>query len=155
MRSLNAKVLTGAGLPALIAGVACTLIAIPVTGTAMPALVAGVFATVVVLLFFSVGQVVLGRTLENNPQSAMAMALVIYLAKIGVLFILILLFADTTAFDRKVFALTIVVCTIVWTVAEVVIFARTRALTIVPGSGPGNPGGDGGSKDPSGENGRG
>ena len=95
-----------------------------------------------VIVFFSVGQVVLGRTLRNNPQTAMSVALVIYLAKIGVLFVLILLFAGTDLFNTKVFALTIVVCTIVWTISEVVIFARTKALTIVPGSGPGNPDGD-------------
>ena len=61
-----------------------------------------------VIVFFSVGQVVLGRTLRNNPQTAMSVALVIYLAKIGVLFVLILLFAGTDLFNTKVFALTIV-----------------------------------------------
>lgn len=151
MRSVDAKVLTGAGLPALVAGAICTLVSAFVTAEPGKAVVAGVFATIVVLVFFSVGQVFLGRTLRNNPQAAMATALVIYLAKIGVLFILILLFADTTLFDRKVFALTIVVCTIVWTIAEVVIFARTKALTIVPGSGPGNPDGDAGKQSDSGE----
>lgn len=141
MRSVDAKVLTGAGLPALVAGAICTVVAVLVSDEPGKAVIAGVFATIVVLLFFSVGQVFLGRTLRNNPQAAMATALVIYLAKIGVLFVLILLFADTSLFDRKVFALTIVVCTIVWSIAEVVIFARTKALTVVPGSGPGNPDG--------------
>ena len=141
MASLDAKILGGAGVPALVAGAACTLIAALVAPPAGKAVIAGVFATIVVIAFFSVGQVVLGRTLRNNPQMAMSVALVIYLAKIGVLFVLILLFADTDLFNTKVFALTIVVCTIVWTISEVVIFARTKALTIVPGSGPGNPDG--------------
>ena len=142
MASLDAKILGGAGVPALVAGAACTLIAAFVAPPAGKSVIAVVFATVVVIVFFSVGQVVLGRTLRNNPQTAMSVALVIYLAKIGVLFVLILLFAGTDLFNTKVFALTIVVCTIVWTIPEVVIFARTKALTIVPGSGPGNPDGD-------------
>ena len=143
MSSLNARVLGGAGLPTLVAGAVCTVVAAFVAGEPAKAVIGGILGTVIVLAFFSVGQVVLGRTLRTHPESAMAMALVIYLAKIGVLFVLIILFADTTMFDTKVFALTVVICTVVWTVAEVVIFARTRALTIVPGSGPGKPDGDG------------
>lgn len=145
MASIDAKVLGGAGIPALVAGAVCTVVAAFVAQPAGKSVIAGVLATVIVIAFFSVGQVFLGRTLRNNPQMAMSVALVIYLAKIGVLFILILLFADTDLFNTKVFALTIVVCTLAWTIAEVVVFARTKALTIVPGSGPGNPDGDAGS----------
>jgi ATP synthase protein I len=92
-------------------------------------------------VFFTIGQFVLGRVLRTNPQMAMTVAMTVYLVKIGVLFVFILLFAGTTAFDNRVFALTIVICTLTWTLVEVWVFARTKVLTIEPGSGPGQSGG--------------
>lgn len=91
-----------------------------------------VVATVLVLVFFSAGQVILGSVLRSNPQMAMTVALMIYLVKIGVLFVFIILFAETTLFDTKVFAATVVACTIAWTVAEVWVFARTKVLYVDP-----------------------
>jgi ATP synthase protein I len=79
-----------------------------------------------------VGQVAVGAVLRNAPQMAMSVALMVYLLKIGVLFIFIILFQGTTAFDTKVFALTIVACTLAWTIAEVWIFARTKVLYVDP-----------------------
>jgi ATP synthase protein I len=50
--------------------------------------------------------------------------------------VLILIFQDTKAFDTKVFAATIVTCTIVWLVAETWAFATAKVLYVEPGSGP-------------------
>jgi hypothetical protein len=36
-------------------------------------------------------------------------------------------------FDTKVFAATVVVCTIAWTSAEVWVFSRTKVLYVEPG----------------------
>ena len=96
------------------------------------ALLGAAIGTVIVVAFFTVGQVVVGAVLRTAPQMAMSVALMVYLVKIGVLFIFIILFQGTTAFDTKVFALTIVACTLAWTVAEVWIFARTKVLYVDP-----------------------
>ena len=55
---------------------------------------------------------------------------------IAILFVLLLLFKDTQAFDTKVFAATIVSCTVVWLVAETWAFATAKVLYVEPGSGP-------------------
>jgi ATP synthase protein I len=65
---------------------------------------------------------------------ALTMALTIYLLKIGVLLVILVLFADTTAFDTKAFALAILICTLVWTVMEVWIFGTTKVLYVEPDS---------------------
>ena len=96
------------------------------------ALLGAAIGTVIVVAFFTVGQVVVGAVLKSAPQMAMSVALMVYLLKIGVLFIFIILFQGTTAFDTKVFALTIVACTLAWTIAEVWIFARTKVLYVDP-----------------------
>jgi ATP synthase protein I len=96
------------------------------------AVLGAAIGTLIVVAFFTVGQVVVGAVLRSAPQMAMSVALMVYLLKIGVLFIFIILFQGTTAFDTKVFALTIVACTLAWTVAEVWIFARTKVLYVDP-----------------------
>lgn len=130
---IDRLVLRRSGVLTLIVGIIVAVIATITSGTA--GLWGAIFATLVVLVFFSAGQLTLGRVLKNNPQMALSVALVIYLTKIGALFILIILFADTTLFDTKVFALTVVICTIAWTIMEVWTFARTKVLYVDPGAG--------------------
>lgn len=130
--SIDGLILRRAGSLALIVGLAATGIAFFLSGA--KGALGAIVATVLVLAFFSIGQVVLGNVLRNNPQMAMTVALTIYLAKIGVLFVFIILFAGTTLFDTKVFAATVVACTIAWTIAEVWVFSRTKVLYVDPGS---------------------
>ena len=54
------------------------------------------------------------------------------LLKIGALLIFIVLFQDTTAFNTKVFALTVLACTLTWTAAELWVFSRTKVLYVDP-----------------------
>ena len=134
-RAVDGMILRTAGVFTLVVGAVMTIIGVIVSG--VQGFIAGVLATVIVLVFFSIGQFVLGKVLANNPQIAMSVAMLMYLVKIGVLLVLLLLFADTTAFNTKVFAITIVLCTLTWTGAEVWVFARTKVLIVEPGSHPG------------------
>ena len=113
-------------------GVVAAIIGALVASDPGKALLGAAIGTAIVVAFFTVGQVVVGAVLRSNPQMAMSVALMVYLLKIGVLFIFIILFQGTTAFDTKVFALTIVACTLAWTVAEVWIFTRTKVLYVDP-----------------------
>jgi len=73
--------------------------------------------------------------LRNNPQMALTMALTLYLIKIGALMVILVLLADTTAFNTKAFAIAILVCTLTWTVLEVWIFSTTKVLYVDPNAG--------------------
>jgi len=99
-------------------------------------LIAGIFGTLLVVAFFSLGQLALDKVIRTNPGIATSMALLLYLVKVAVLFVLLLIFKDTEAFDTKVFAATIVSCTVVWLVAETWAFATAKVLYVEPGSGP-------------------
>lgn len=125
--------LRSAGLAALLVGVIGTVIGMMVAGS--KGLIAGALGTLIVLVFFSVGQLVLGSVLKNNPQNAMMVAMALYLVKIGVLLVLLLVLQDATFFAPKVFAGVIVACTLAWTFVEVWVFSRTKVLYVDPGSG--------------------
>lgn len=114
-------------------GVVAAIIGALVAADPGKALLGSAIGTLIVVAFFTVGQLVVGAVLRSNPEMATTVALMVYLVKIGVLLLFIILFQGTTAFDTKVFALTVVACTLAWTIAEVWVFARTKVLYVDPG----------------------
>lgn len=128
------NIIIKAAVPTAIAGVIVTIAASVIKGS--PGLIGAAFGAAIVVIFFTIGQVILNRVLRTNPTMAMTVALTMYLVKIAVLFGLLLIFKNTTAFDTKVFALSVLVCTLVWTVAEVWAFGTEKVLYVEPGSGP-------------------
>ena len=134
MPSIDRLMLRSAGVATLLVGIVGTVIGAVVAGT--QGIIAGALGTLIVLVFFSVGQLVLGAVLRNNPQNALMVAMALYLVKIGVLLVLLLVLQDATFFAPKVFAAVIVCCTLAWTFAEVWVFARTKVLYVEPGAGP-------------------
>ncbi|MDP2013071.1 MAG: hypothetical protein Q8L05_02485 [Actinomycetota bacterium] len=127
-------VLRTAGLATLVVGLVSIVLAGIFRGK--DGLIGALVATVLVLLFFGIGNLVLNWALRAHPQIALSIALLTYVVKIGVLFVLIIAFANTTLFNTKVFALVVVICTITWTLAEVVLWSRSRVLYVEPGTGP-------------------
>jgi ATP synthase protein I len=128
--SNDSRVLRRAGLVTLVVGVVGTIVGSLVAG--MPGFLGGALGTVIVLAFFSVGQVVLNAVLRNNPQNALMVAMAIYLAKIGALLVLLLVLQDADFFAPKVFAATIVACTLAWTFVEVWDYSHTKVLYVEP-----------------------
>ena len=128
------RLILRAALPTFVVGALATITGFISSGT--EGLIAGVFGTFLVVIFFAAGQLALDKVIRTNPALATSMALLLYLIKIAILFVLLLLFQDTEAFDTKVFAATIVSCTVVWLVAETWAFATAKVLYVEPGSGP-------------------
>jgi len=93
-----------------------------------------VIGTLIVVGFFSVSHVVLGRVLVKSPELAMSAALALYLFKVIVLFVLLALVRHATGFDGKAFGMTVLVCTLAWTFAEVRVHARRRVPNVTPQS---------------------
>jgi ATP synthase protein I len=131
-RSIDTLVLRRAGLGTAVAGVVVVVISGIVAGSS--GAVGAILGTILVIVFFSVGQFVLGAVLKSNPHMALTMALTLYLVKVGVLLLIIILFADTTLFDTKTFAAAILTGTMVWTVVEVWIFGTSKVLYVDPES---------------------
>jgi ATP synthase protein I len=123
-------------IPVTIAvGVLAAVIGALVASDAGKAVLGAVIGTAIVVVFFTVGQLVVGAVLRSNPQMAMTVALMVYLLKIGALLVFIVLFQGTTAFDTKAMALTVLACTLAWTAAELWVFTRTKVLYVDPSQG--------------------
>jgi ATP synthase protein I len=121
-------ILRGALLPTLVVGVLAVVVGAVVSGG--KGALAAALGTVVVLAFFTVSQLVVGRA--TNAALMMNLALLTYVVKILVLLILIGVLRDASWLDGQVFGLTVVACTLVWTAFEVRAFARLRILYADP-----------------------
>ncbi len=130
MDQFTSTIVRGAAVPTALVGLAMTAGIWAFMGSA--AGIGALLGTVIVVIFFMIGQLVLGAVLKHNPQMGLTVAMTLYIFKIGVLLGLLLLLQDTSAFNTKTFAMTILACTLVWTACEVVIFARTKVLYVEP-----------------------
>ncbi|BFV57293.1 hypothetical protein KCMC57_up23970 [Kitasatospora sp. CMC57] len=103
----------GAAISTAVAGVVATAISTAVVGT--KGLIGALAATLLVLAFFIFGQIALDRLTRNNPQMLMAGALLVYTTQILLVGIVLAVFKDTTLFNTKAFAFTLLGCVLIWT----------------------------------------
>ncbi|MGW4647467.1 hypothetical protein [Kitasatospora sp. NPDC004289] len=114
MPSHDARIpLRGAAIPTAVAGAVATVISTVVVGS--KGLIGALFATLLVLGFFAFGQVALDRLTRNNPHMLMAGALLVYTTQILLVGIVLAVFKNTTLFDTKAFAFTLLGCVLIWT----------------------------------------
>ncbi len=134
LSSSSLQLIRKAAIPTVVAAILAVVVGGIAKGSAgaIGALIGGA----IVVVFFTIGQVVLNNVIKNNPSMAMSVAMLMYLVKVAVLFGLMLAFKHTTVFDTKVFASTILLCTLVWTAAEMWAFSTGKVLYVEPGSGP-------------------
>jgi ATP synthase protein I len=130
MDQFTRTILFRAAFPTAVVGLVVAAIAWIFMGTT--AGVGALIGVVFVVPFFSIGQVILASVLRKNPAMGMSVAMLLYLVKIGVLAMLLVVLADTSLFDTKAFAINILICTLVWTGAEVWILASSKILYVDP-----------------------
>ena len=123
-------VLRRATLVTLAVGVICTVVGTVAVGS--KGLIAGVLGTIIAVVFFAVGQYIVGRVLKNSPETAFMTALVVYMGQILILFVLLLLLREATFFAPKVFAATIIACALTWILVSATVTWRTKVLYVEP-----------------------
>jgi ATP synthase protein I len=86
----------------------------------------------VVAFFFGASVFVVSRAARVSPQAMMAAALGTYLVKILILIVIFGQLQDTTTFNPKAFGLTILVCVLVYSAAQVIWSMRLKMLYVEP-----------------------
>ena len=85
-----------------------------------------------VITFFGISAVAVTRAARHSPQAMMMTAIITYLVKIVALLFFVARFSGTTAFNGKLFGLTVIVCVIVWTTSQALIAARLKTPYVEP-----------------------
>ncbi|MDI2128161.1 hypothetical protein [Yinghuangia seranimata] len=130
MQANDARLLRGSAIPTAAVAIVAMVVGAVVAGG--KGLIGAAFASVVVLVFFSLGQIAIGKITNGNPMLIMNMAMLTYLAQVGGIAILLFAFADATWFDTKVFAIVILCATVVWIAAQVRVFSKLKIAYVEP-----------------------
>ncbi|WP_327044371.1 hypothetical protein OG320_21700 [Microbispora sp. NBC_01189] len=130
MQANDVRVLKGAAVPTLIVGLVAVVVAALVTG-AQGALGAGI-GLVIVVVFFTVGLAVVSWAGRVSPMAMMAAAVVGYAVKVLVIMAILRALDGATAFDSRVLALSVIACTLAWTIGEMRGFMKLKMLYVEP-----------------------
>jgi len=85
-----------------------------------------------VIVFFGISVLVVGRAAKVSPQAMMAAAVGTFLVKILILIILLGAFQDSTAFNGRIFGLTVIVCVIAYSAAQMISSMRLKIPYVEP-----------------------
>ncbi|MFK0256806.1 hypothetical protein [Streptomyces sp. NPDC090445] len=132
MLSDDARSLLHAAVPTAVAGAVAVLVSAVVAG-GKGALGAAI-ATVVVMVFMGIGFIVLQRTAKSLPHLFQAMGLMLYTTQILLLLVFVAVFKNTTLFNPKAFAITLVATTLVWIAAQTRAHMKAKILYVEPDS---------------------
>ncbi|MDT0613682.1 hypothetical protein [Streptomyces lancefieldiae] len=132
MPSNDVRILLQAAVPtAAVGAVAAVVSAVVVGGKGA---VGAVVATVVAMLFMGIGLYVLQRIAKSLPHLFQAMGLMLYVAQILLLFVFLTAFKNTTLFNPRSFAITLVVVTLTWIAAQTRAHMKAKILYVEPES---------------------
>jgi ATP synthase protein I len=85
-----------------------------------------------VIAFFGISVLVVGRAARVSPQAMMAAAVGTFLVKILVLIILLGTFQNSTAFNARLFGLTVIVCVLAYSAAQMISSMRLKMPYVEP-----------------------
>jgi len=85
-----------------------------------------------VIAFFGISVLVVGLAAKVSPQAMMAAAVGTFLVKILVLIILVGSFQNSTAFNDKLFGLTVIVCVLAYSAAQMISSMRLKMPYVEP-----------------------
>jgi ATP synthase protein I len=95
-------------------------------------LVGALLGVALVIIFFGISVLAVGRAARISQQAMMITAIVTFLVKILVLAVLVDRFANTTAFNAKMFGFTAIVCIVAWSTSQAITSARQKMLYVEP-----------------------
>ncbi|MCF6521611.1 hypothetical protein [Streptomyces sp. JJ36] len=132
MQSNDARMLLRCAVPtALAGGVGMAVGGVLAGGEGVIGAAAG---AAVVILFMGMGLAGLQKTAESLPHLFQAMGLVLYTTQILLLAVVLAVFRDTTLFDTRAFAFTLLGATLVWIAAQARAHMKAKILYVQPES---------------------
>jgi ATP synthase protein I len=132
MQSSDARMLLHAAVPTAAAGVLAVAVSVATAGG--KGAIGAAFGAVVVILFMGIGLVVLQNTARKYPHLFQAMGLMLYTTQLLLLAILLAVFKNTTLFDVKAFAFSLLGATLVWIAAQARAHMKAKTLYVEPES---------------------
>lgn len=116
---------------AIVAAVSAVIMVALAAGLAgSKGLIGALIGAAVVAFFFGASLLAVGRAARISPQAMMVAALGTFLGKMLVLIIIFGQLQNTTAFNPRAFGLTVLVCVLVYSAAQVIWSTRMKTLYV-------------------------
>ncbi|MFF7334114.1 hypothetical protein ACIQU5_01835 [Streptomyces sp. NPDC090306] len=130
MPSNDVRILLQAAVPTVAVGAIAAVVSAVVAGG--EGAVGAVVATLLVILFMGLGLYVLQYIAKTLPHLFQAMGLMLYTVQILLLVIFVAIFKNTTLFNPRAFAITLVVATLAWIAAQARAHMKSKILYVEP-----------------------
>jgi len=130
MLASYATVARRAAVPTALAAVLMVALSAGLVGT--KGLVGALIGVALVVVFFGISIVVVGRAARISPAAMMIAALASFLVKIVALAVVVSSLDGTTAFSTRALGFTAIACVLVWSAAQVIVAMRVRMLYVEP-----------------------
>ncbi|MER7568524.1 hypothetical protein ACGFWE_20720 [Streptomyces sp. NPDC048523] len=132
MPSNDVRILAQAAVPTAAVGAVAAVVSGVVAGG--KGAIGAVVATVIAILFMGIGLYVLQRTAKSLPHLFQSMGLMLYAAQLLLLFIFLAAFKNTSLFNPRAFAITLVAVTLAWIAAQTRAHMKAKILYVEPDS---------------------
>lgn len=116
----------------LTAPVAVVMVALCAGVGGVKGLVGALLGVALVIVFFGISIMAVGRAARISQQAMMITAIVTFLVKILVLAVLVDRFANTSTFNPKLFGFTAIACIVAWSFSQAITSARQKMLYVEP-----------------------
>ena len=117
---------------ALTALAAAIMVAVSAALVGVKGLIGALVAVAIVIAFFGISVLVVGRAARISPQAMMAAAMITYLVKIVALAVIISAMNGTTAFSTRTAGFVAIGCILVWSAAQVITTMKLKMLYVEP-----------------------
>jgi ATP synthase protein I len=116
MQSTDARILRGAAIPTGLAGLVAVVAGLAIAGG--KGALGSAIGAALVLVFFTLGVLIVSYVTKMNQQLVMAAGLFGYLVKLIAVFGLVALLSDVSIWNTRAFGWTVIALTVVWLAAE-------------------------------------
>jgi ATP synthase protein I len=130
MQASYGRVLKRTAVPT--AAAAVVMIALSAALGGVKGLIGALLGVALVVVFFGISLVAVGRAARVSPQAMMITALATFLVKILALAVVVSQFSGTTAFNSRLFGFTAIVCIVAWSVGQAIVSSRMKMLYVEP-----------------------
>ena len=117
---------------ALTAIAAAIMVAVSAALVGVKGLTGALIGVAIVIVFFGISVLVVGRAARVSPQAMMVAAMVTYLVKIVLLAVVLSSLNGTTAFSTRTLGFVAIGCILVWSATQVVTTMKLKMLYVEP-----------------------
>lgn len=117
---------------ALTAVAAAIMVAVSAALVGVKGLIGALIGVAVVVVFFGLSVLVVGRAARVSPSAMMVAAMVTYLVKIVLLAVVVSSLNGTTAFSTRTLGFVAIGCILVWSATQAVTAMKLKMLYVEP-----------------------